>query len=229
MPTAVVLQHVAFEDLGLFAPRLRARGYGLQVLQAGVDAPEPLVDADLAVVLGGPLGARPDAEFPWMATELEALTRRVQARRPTLGICLGAQLMAAALGASVEPMGVKEIGYAPLTLTREGADSPLSVLGSAPVLHWHGDRFGLPDGAELLAFTPTCDHQAFRLGPNLLGLQFHPEADPAQIERWLIAYDDELNAAGIAPHALRDRARTDGVATARVAPGLVDAWLDQLA
>lgn len=229
MHTAVVLQHVAFEDLGLFTPRLQARGYELHALQAGVDSPEPLVDADLAIVLGGPLGARPDAEFPWMAAELETITRRVQTRRPTLGICLGAQLMAAALGAPVEPMGVKEIGYAPLTLTPAGRDSPLALLADAPVLHWHGDHFTVPPGAELLASTPVCAEQGFSVGPNLLGLQFHPEADPARIERWLIAYDDELNAAGIAPHELREQARAAGAATARLTPLFLDAWLDQLA
>ena len=126
--TVLALRHLAFEDLGLLAPVLEARGFTrLLTRDAGVDDLRDVdLDAvDLLVVLGGPIGAYDDALYPYLNDELALIRRRLAARRPLLGICLGAQLMARALGASVRPMahGRKEIGFAPLTLTDAGRDS----------------------------------------------------------------------------------------------------------
>jgi GMP synthase (glutamine-hydrolysing) len=104
-----------------------------------------------------------------------------------MGICLGAQLIARAAGARVYPSGVKEIGFAPITLTEAGCDSCLAAFADDPLtLHWHGDTFDLPEGATLLASTPGCRNQAFSLGPTVIGFQFHPEAGGPGFERWLI-------------------------------------------
>jgi GMP synthase (glutamine-hydrolysing) len=143
--TAAVIRHVAFEDLGIFREVLAARGYAVRYLEAGVDdLAGPLASADLAVVLGGPIGVYETERYPFLVTELRALERRLAAGRPTLGICLGAQLIAAALGARVYPGGKKEIGWAPVALTAAGRASPLAALEGRPVLHWHGDTFDLP-------------------------------------------------------------------------------------
>ena len=125
MKHAVVLQHVGFEDLGTLQPLLLAQGWQLQLLQAGVDALDDAETADLLVVLGGPISANDTGTYPFVNDSIALLQRRLQRQRPTLGICLGAQLMARALGASVAPSGGKEIGFAPLLLTDEGQRSPL--------------------------------------------------------------------------------------------------------
>jgi|GEM_PF-3446891 len=130
MKHAVVLQHVAFEDLGTLKPLLLAQGWQLHVLQAGVDVLDGAETADLLVVLGGPISANDTGTYPFVNDSIALLQRRLQRQRPTLGICLGAQLMARALGASVAPSGGKEIGFAPLLLTDEGQQH--SVLRCSP-------------------------------------------------------------------------------------------------
>ena len=224
--TAAAVRHVAFEDLGLLEPLLREHGYEVVTVDAGIeDTVAPIATSDLVVVLGGPVGANDPDRYPFLADELSALRDRVEAGRPTLGICLGAQLLARALGAEVGPSGHTEIGYAPLTLTPEGRRSPLRHLADTPVLHWHGDRFTIPAGAQRLASTQKCDNQAFALGPNLLGLQFHLEVPPEGIERWLIGYVDSLSALGIEPGDLRRAATDAGAALTRAARAVIAEWL----
>ncbi|MGC7402578.1 glutamine amidotransferase [Pandoraea pneumonica] len=226
--TLLALRHVHFEDLGMLAPFFAQRGYAIEYVDApvrdlrSIDALSP----DLMVVLGGPIGAFDEAIYPFVADELALVKARLDAKAPILGICLGAQLMARALGAKVYPLGVKEIGYAPLTLTAAGEASPLAVLGDAPVLHWHGDQFDIPEGAEHLALTEVGAHQAFSLDRHALGLQFHLEADAAQIESWLVGHACELGAAGVDPVALRADAQRYQARLAQVAPAVIGHWLD---
>lgn len=228
MSSLVAVRHVAFEDLGVLEPLLRARGYSVTLLQAGADGLQPLADADLAVVLGGPVGADETGAYPWLVEERSAMLQRLIGRRPTLGICLGAQLMATALGAQLERGAAQEIGFAPISLTDDGRASALAPLDGEPVLHWHGDRFGLPAGARNLALTPACPRQAFSLGPNVLGLQFHVEADPARIEHWLIGHAHELATAGIDPRQIRADAARLGPHLAELAGQVLERWLDGL-
>lgn len=152
----VALRHVPFEDLGLFEPVLKQRGYEVEYVQAGPMAlsEQDWLDADLVVVLGGPIGVADIDAYPWLGDEIAGIRQRLSCRRPLLGLCLGAQLMAAALGARVAPLPNKEIGWAPVTLTAEAANSPLRHLAGLDMLHWHGDAFDLPTGATLLASTP---------------------------------------------------------------------------
>jgi GMP synthase (glutamine-hydrolysing) len=137
-----------------------------------------------AVVMGGPMGAQEVERFPALVTEREWLAEAARRGMPVLGICLGAQLLARALGAEVRPGEGPEIGFAPV----EVSDPDDPVLGglapSTEVLHWHGDFFDLPDGAQLLASSERTEHQAFRAG-NAWGVLFHPEADFALVEAWL--------------------------------------------
>ncbi len=228
-PTVAVIRHVAFEDLGIFQEVLAARGYAVRYLEAGVDdLAGPLAAADLAVVLGGPIGVYETERYPFLVAELGALERRLAAGRPTLGICLGAQLIAAALGARVYPGGRKEIGWAPIELTAAGRASPLAALEGADVLHWHGDTFDLPRDAELLASTELYARQAFSVGNHILALQFHAEADARRIEQWLIGHTCELTHAGIDVAALRQASRTQGEALRTAGSRLLNDWLDRL-
>jgi GMP synthase (glutamine-hydrolysing) len=230
--TVLALRHLAFEDLGLLAPLLRERGYEhIAYRDAGVDplGPPDLADAfDLVVLLGGPIGAEDEASYPFLTDELRLIERRLAGGQPLLGVCLGAQLMARALGARVRPMphGRKEIGFAPLALTEAGRASPLAALPTGlPVLHWHGDQFDLPAGMPSLAATPLCPHQAFMAGPAALALQFHLEADPRRIEQWLVGHATELGHAGVDVAALRAEAARHGPALAPALADVLDAWL----
>ncbi|WP_141057118.1 glutamine amidotransferase [Stenotrophomonas rhizophila] len=225
---AMGIQHVAFEDTGILAPLLAARGWQLQTLQAGIDRLDDAETADLLIVLGGPISANDVHAYPHLRVLHALLRTRLAAYRPTLGICLGAQLVARALGACVTPMGAKEIGFAPLSLTDAGLASPLRALVGIPVLHWHGESFTLPDGALRLAATPACAQQAFAIGHHLLALQCHPEVDATRIDTWLIGHADELQRAGIDPRALREQAHRYAAPLAAAARDLFAAWLDAL-
>jgi len=227
----IALQHLAFEDLGRFANVLTRAGHAIDYRQAGPSAlsADEWCHADLVVVLGGPIGAYDTATYPWLAEAIAGLRERLALQRPTLGLCLGAQLMARALGARVYPSGHTEIGWAPVDLSAAGRASCLAALDGEPVLHWHGDTFDLPSGAELLASTARTPHQAFRHGRHALALQFHPEADPTRIEPWLIGHHHELAAAGIDIPALRARSAELADLRSDAATRMLTAWLDQLA
>jgi GMP synthase (glutamine-hydrolysing) len=228
--TVLALRHVQFEDLGVFAPALADAGFSITYRDAGDTdflAGDPLAP-DLLVVLGGPIGVYEDETYPFLKTERDFIARRLASGRPTLGLCLGAQLMAAALGSRVFPSGVKEIGFAPVTLTPAGAESPLRHLEGGPVLHWHGDTYDLPEGAIHLASTGPCAQQAFSLGPSILALQFHPEADTGpRFERWLVGHAAELAGASIGIPALRREAAQYGPSLAGRADALMREWLAQ--
>ncbi|MBI3349709.1 MAG: glutamine amidotransferase [Burkholderiales bacterium] len=229
MRTALALRHLAFEDLGLIEPLLRGRGFEVRYHDAGVDdfAAIDLSRVDLLVVLGGPIGAEDEARFPWLIEEVGLIRRRLAARQPLLGICLGAQLVARALGARVGPMGVKEIGFSPLTLTAAGQGTVLQELRGQPVLHWHGDQFELPAGTVSLATTAACAHQAFAPHERAMGLQCHPEVDPARFEQWLVGHIDELAQAGIAPGELRAAMAREAEGLKAALTRLMQRWLDQ--
>ena len=230
MKTCLALRHVPFEDLGLFAAVLAARGYAVRYVDMPIEALEraPMEDADLVVVLGGPIGVYETDAYPFLSVELAHIGARLRLDRPTLGLCLGAQLMAKALGAIVAPGPVKEIGWSPLHLSEEALTSPLAEIEGAAVLHWHGDNFALPKGATHLASTAACPHQAFAKGANLLGLQFHVEVDPGRVEQWLVGHSSELASAGFSTHDLRAATRKHGAAMLARAPRLLNRWLDGL-
>jgi GMP synthase (glutamine-hydrolysing) len=212
MKTAIAIRHVHFEDLGSLEPALQRAGYRIRYADCGVDdlaALDP-VAPELVLVLGGPIGAYEDDPYPSLKEELKLLEKRLGANRPTLGICLGAQLMARALGARVYPVGLKEIGWGRIALRPAGCESAVRHLGQddTAVLHWHGDTFDLPAGATLLASTGICRNQAFSWGCNALAFQFHPEATAARLEQWFIGHACEIAGAKLSVAALRaDTAR----------------------
>ena len=231
--TAIAIRHVAFEDLGILQLVLQSAGYSVQYREAGIDelASPTEMQADLLVVLGGPIGACEEDKYPFINDELRLLEHRLKHQMPTLGICLGAQLMARVLGARVHPLKAKEIGWGPLTLTEAGRVSPLHHLGGdVRVLHWHSDTFDLPNGASLLASTGVCANQAFSLGPNVLGLQFHGEFDGTGMERWLIGHACEIaNDPRVRVAQLREETKRYGSRLGRVGRQVFEAWISALA
>jgi GMP synthase (glutamine-hydrolysing) len=224
------IRHVGFEDLGSFEPVLRKAGFDIEyvdVAERDMGQLDPL-GADMLVVLGGPIGVYDDDAYPVVTKEIELVRARLAADRPTLGICLGAQIMAAALGSRVYPGSAKEIGWSPLELIGAGEPHPLAALKDIPVLHWHGDTFDLPDNSTLLASTAICRNQAFSRGPNILGLQFHPEVLAARFEHWLLGHASELATAGISPAALRRDTELNGKVLEAASVRLLAEWLARI-
>ncbi|MCC5900761.1 MAG: glutamine amidotransferase [Halomonas sp.] len=228
MKTAIALRHLHFEDVGTLVAVLSDQGYALHYLDPAIDDIDGIQEADLLIVLGGPIGAYDEQIYPFLKDELAVVRQRLDAGKPLLGICLGAQLIARALGAKVYPLGVKEIGFSPVTLTPDGQESVLAALGETPVLHWHGDQFDIPVGGVHLASTPIGTNQAFSLGSNVLGLQFHLEADVSKLEQWLVGHANELNQAGIPPCKLREDAERLGERLTIAARTVLVEWLNNL-
>jgi GMP synthase (glutamine-hydrolysing) len=177
-----------------------ARAMGLRIviyrLDEGARVPPTIPDGDLLVVMGGSMGVGDigDARWPFLDAEVELLARLLPSGRPVLGICLGSQLMAHALGAHVAPLRVgdppvyhREVGWGAVTFTVAPHTEP-SLVGlneSEVMLHWHGDTFDIPRGARVLATTLACQNQMFRFGRRAFAIQFHPEIDAADIALWV--------------------------------------------
>lgn len=231
MKRLVAIRHVPFEDLDSFTAPLQARGYSIAYRDAPVDdlATLDLAAADLLVVLGGPIGAYEDALYPFLIAELALIEKRLKEGRPVLGICLGAQLMARALGARVYP-GKKELGWAPLQLTDAGRRSPLRFIDPAmKALHWHGDTFDLPSGADHLAATERTPHQAFAFSRHALALQFHIEVSAPGLERWYVGHALEIaTTQGVSLAGLREDAALCAPRLAPQAHAALNTWLDGL-
>jgi GMP synthase (glutamine-hydrolysing) len=229
--SAVALRHVAFEDLGLLAPIMEREGWDVSFCEAAVDdlTHSSIRNADLLIILGGPIGVYESRDYPFITREIALLEYRLGEDLPTLGICLGAQLMARALGSRVYAGHTKEIGWGPVMLSEAGVSSCLKPLGDGtPVLHWHGDTFHLPISASRLASNENYDNQAFAYGSNALALQFHLEADPRQLEEWYVGHAVELAAAGISVTKLRASTAKLSNALARQADRVFTGWLRQI-
>jgi GMP synthase (glutamine-hydrolysing) len=202
--TLLVLQHIACESPAAFEDELRSRG--LELVRVELDEGEAIPEGDFAgiVVMGGPMGAYDEDEHPWLVDEKRYLREAVEHDVPVWGVCLGAQLLAASLGARVYPGPEAEVGVHPVELTEAAADDPVfaGAPTSIPTLHWHGDTFDLPEGATLLARSPAYRNQAFRVGRSY-GLQFHVEVTPELVAQLgqVPAYAESLEAV-LGPGAL---------------------------
>ncbi|ORC16458.1 MULTISPECIES: glutamine amidotransferase [Rothia] len=230
--TVYAVRHVAFENLGIFEKLLTDRGFTVEYRDAGI-APlntREVREADLLIVLGAPISVNDAQDYPFLFEEVELIKARLADKKPVLGICLGAQQIAVAAGSAVEPNGVIELGYSPVTLTPEGLNSVLAPLEATPVLHWHGDAFTLPPESTHLARTQLCEHQAFTLDdeqgrPYALALQFHLEVNPRNIEQWLIAYADYIVAADQEVSVIRREASLYAEKLTAAATEVLEAWL----
>jgi GMP synthase (glutamine-hydrolysing) len=230
--SAVALRHVAFEDLGLLAPIMEREGWDVSFCEAAVDdLRHPSIrGADLVVVLGGPIGVYETDDYPFLSSEIALIEYRLSRNLPTLGICLGSQLMAKALGSRVYKGAVKEIGWGKVQLSEAGGSSCLGSLQSddAVVLHWHGDSFDLPPGATRLASNENYENQAFAYGDSALALQFHLEADPRQLEEWYVGHTIELAAEKISIAELRAATHRYNKNFAARADRIFSHWLGQI-
>jgi len=222
----LIIRHVPHEGIAGYRAPIEAAGYELDrvdVGDAGFGAVD-LVEPDLLIMMGGPMGVYEQDAHPWIACQMQRLARRIDKGRPTLGVCFGAQMMAAAMGARVYRGPAKEVGFHPLDLV-DGA-SPLRHLAGVPVLHWHGDTFDLPNDVELLASTATYRHQAFRRGGNILALQFHGEMglDP-RFDEWLRQWPDALAETGGSVEGMRALHRRLGASAVAAGRAMIAEWL----
>jgi GMP synthase-like glutamine amidotransferase len=207
MPRCLVVQHVPPEGPYAVGSALRSAGVDLEICRtfAGDRVPTQLDGWDGLVVMGGPMSAASDDGFPTRRREVDLLASAITAGTPTLGVCLGAQLLAVAAGADVYPGPVgPEIGWGTVALSAEAQSDHL--LGGLPatlsVLHWHGDTFDLPPGSVRLATNSTYANQAFRLGDRAWGIQFHAEVDRSAVDAFVDAFASEATAAGVDPQVI---------------------------
>lgn len=228
-PCVLVVQHVADEGLGLFEAPMRARGAVVEVVgpDASLDA-STLARADGLVVLGGPMGVYEADRHPRLRGEIAWLEAALTSRTPVLGICLGSQLLARALGAKVSRAPEKEIGWREVELSPEAREDAL--FSGAPerfhALHWHGDVFDLPHGATHLAKSALTAHQAFAYEGLAWGLLFHLEAGPAEVRAMADAFPEELEEAGVSRAQIVADAQRLLDATRAIGAQLVERWLD---
>lgn len=210
MKTAVAMRHVAFEDLGSWGP-LISQTHQIKYFNPAEQDPANLnqADIDLLIVLGGPIGVYQDEEYPFLKSEIKLLEKRLKKDLPTLGICLGSQLIARALGSKVYPNHTKEIGWIPLKLTEMGKKHCIESLSLelTSMFHWHGDTFDLPKEATLLASTPHCQNQIFSWGKNTLAFQCHPEVTAERLESWWIGHAAELSQNKLSVKTLRQQSQ----------------------
>lgn len=186
------LQHVPFEGLGSIENWLKDKGYKISATHLYQAAEFPDVNnIDLLIIMGGPMSVNDEAELPWLIAEKQFVRNVIEAGKPVLGICLGAQMIANALGAKVYPNFKKEIGWFPIQNTSANKNL-FQFPESATVFHWHGETFDLPDNAKLLASSQACVNQAFQIGKNVIGLQFHLETTPASLDDIAAHCADEL-------------------------------------
>ncbi len=187
------LQHVAFEGLGSIENWLALNQYQISSTQLYESASFPEVDAvDLLIIMGGPMSVNDELELPWLIAEKQFVRAVIDAGKPVLGICLGAQMIANVMGAKIYPNSQKEIGWFPIHAVVEKDKHLFQFPDSAQVFHWHGETFDLPQGAHLLASSVACVNQAFQIATNVIGLQFHLETTPESLNQIAVHCADEL-------------------------------------
>jgi GMP synthase (glutamine-hydrolysing) len=232
-PAILVLQHIACEPPGAYEDVMRERGAWLHRVE--LDEGEPLPDwreFDGMVVMGGPMGAYDDAHHPWLVGERRCIRDAVQAGVPFFGACLGSQLLAASLGATVYTGATPEVGVLDVELTDAGRADPLlgELPGTFPTLQWHSDSFELPAGAVGLASSPAYANQAFRVGAAAYAVQFHLEVTSDMAAEWAAVPDyaralERVRGPGALDELLEafEERREEMTAHART---LLSAWLE---
>jgi GMP synthase (glutamine-hydrolysing) len=231
MGYALIIRHVPHEGVAGYRLPIEQAGYRLDRIDvadpafAAVDLSAP----DLLIMMGGPMGVYEQDRHPWIRCQLRRLERRLAAGLPTLGVCFGAQMIAAAMGARVYPGPHKEVGFHPVEIAAV-AGNPLAPLRGVPVLHWHGDSFDLPAGAERLASSPLYENQAFRVGPNILALQFHAEmGEDPRFHAWMEQWPEAAVEAGSTCDALLAAHAAHGSAAVAAGRRVIGGWLSGFA
>jgi GMP synthase-like glutamine amidotransferase len=219
------LQHAPFEGLGTIADWLERRGAGVTCtrLFAGEKLPDPS-DADWVIAMGGPMSVNDEGRLPWLSAEKRFLASAIKAGKTVLGICLGAQLIASALGAPVRAGDNREVGWFPVERVTAGAAAGL-LPPSFTAFHWHGETFTVPAGAVHIARSDGCENQAFTLGPRVVGFQFHLEVTP-DAARDLCAHCPQDLAPG--PYVQTEREIEEAAGSFRAANAVMESVLDRL-
>ena len=206
MRPLLTVQHTPVETLGTLGDALRRAGVPYEYVrtQEGEPVPQSAEGLGGLVVLGGPMGVYETERYPHLEDEIRLIQDALECRVPVLGVCLGSQLLARALGSTVGPADAKELGWGRVETTEEASYDPLfgSLGGSFTAFHWHGDVFGLPEGAILLASSGPTPVQAFRFEERAYGLLFHLEVDEGLVRRMLDAFEDEAREAGEDPYEI---------------------------
>ena len=226
---ALIIRHVPHEGIAGYRDPIEAAGYEVDRIDvsdarfSSLDLCEP----DLLIMMGGPMGVYEQDRYPWIACQLRRLALRLEADRPTLGVCFGAQMMASAMGGHVFAGPAKEVGFHPVTVHHHVPGNPLRHLADTPILHWHGDTFTLPDNVELLASSHVYEHQAFRRGNNILALQFHAEMglDP-RFDAWVEQWPESVIEAGGDEHSLRQAHDRFGPGAVEAGRAVINDWLE---
>lgn len=233
MAFVYVLQHHEAETSGTLGDTLRARGIEARTAAgfAGEPIPRRLGDAAGLVIMGGPMGVSEQERYPFLEDEVALIRDALAHDAPILGICLGGQLLAHALGAAVTKSARPEIGWHPLRLTEAARQDRLWAGLPSPCMafHWHGDMFDLPRGAVALASSELTPCQAFRSGASAYGLQCHLEVTTPLIEEWLVLWGESLPAAGVTADAIRAQAREELPGLGCTAQTVFGAWADLIA
>ena len=223
------LQHVPFEALGSIETWLEATGATVTVTRLYDDEPLPdVAGLDLVIAMGGPMSVNDEAQLPWLVGELRFIREAIDRGVAVLGVCLGAQLIAKATGARVYKNAEREIGWFPVIGTSEESDVPNWARKgvTSSVFHWHGETFDLPKDAVSLARSPGCEHQAFRIGRSVIGIQFHLETTPALVHAMTTHCADDL-APGTFVQTEAELRAADASAYANI-HGLMEETLDYL-
>jgi GMP synthase (glutamine-hydrolysing) len=227
-----IIQHHPVEDLGIIAEILHQAGIAPQYIRSfeGQSVPKEIGDGAGLIIMGGPQSAYQQDRFPWLRDEMRLIEDALNRGRPILGICLGSQLLAAALGAKVYHGKQKEIGWHRITFT-DFAGKDILFAGepsSLTAFHWHGDVFDLPRGATLLASSALIAHQAYRYGQNAYGLLFHMEVTLPQVLAMVETFADELQSAGINGTAIKLNAHSHLPALQKIGRGVFARWVAML-
>jgi len=190
------LQHVPFENLGSIEPVLKEKGHQLSATHLYADQPLPLLnDIDWLIVMGGPMGLYQEDIYPWLRMEKKFIKEAIQSGKTVLGICLGAQLIADALGSRIYKNRHREIGWFNINRLAQASNTILSeaIPEQAEVFHWHGDTFDIPQGAVALASSEACENQGFIMDDRIVALQFHLETTPKSASLLVENCGDELD------------------------------------
>jgi|SRR6185312_3845440 len=229
MKNLLAIRHVPFEDLGSLAEPLAQAGYSIRYADAPTADFDSLAKAkwDLLVVLGGPIGVNDVVDYPFVARELKFVEARLKAGLPLLGVCLGSQFIAKALGAKVYRNSKVELGWKPLTFTDAGRTSALRHF-TGPVLHWHGEIFDLPQGALGLCSTDFTPHQGFSWG-RALAMQFHPEVTAQGLEQWYVGNVGDIREVELSAAELRRSTQSHAAALEAQGTAALKDWLAEFA
>jgi GMP synthase (glutamine-hydrolysing) len=189
------LQHVPFEGLGCTESWAKTAAHRISATRFFVNDPLPNInDFDWLIVMGGPMNIYDDVKFPWLSAEKRLLGQAIEHNKTVLGICLGAQLLADALGAKIYPNRHKEIGWYNIRKVKSSEESGMASVfpDSIEAFHWHGDTFDIPDGADHFVQSAGCKNQGFTLGNRVLALQFHLEIVKSGAENLIIQCGNEI-------------------------------------